>query len=182
MAVLRPVFYGLFLGLVCLLTLPWIHDKEVKAWALREPYYGPPVAPTGTTLFLRSDAYGKGYFAASRSGGRIHTGIDLKAPVGASIFAAKSGRVTAASFDKGYGYFVEIRHHDGLYTRYAHLSAVQVIEGQWVKIGQPIGKCGKSGNADHPSIVPHLHFEIRYLNHALNPSDRLLDPRLKLAR
>ena len=49
-------------------------------------------------------------------------------------------------------------------------------------IGQVLGAIGKTGNADDPQVIPHLHFEIRYKTHAINPSDQLLDPALTLKK
>jgi murein DD-endopeptidase MepM/ murein hydrolase activator NlpD len=165
------------------LSLPTLYFSETASWAAKEPFYAAPVTPSGQTLFLRSDSFGKGFFSANRNGGRRHKGIDLKTPLGQPIFASKSGRVTVADFDKGgYGNYLEISHPDGLRTRYAHLAAMRVQKGQWVQMGQIVGLCGRTGNADDARIIPHLHFEIRYQNHALNPTDQLLDPVLKIVQ
>jgi len=94
--------------------------------------------------------------------------------------AAKSGRVVFAGRDNGYGNIIEIRHPDGLWTRYAHLSELFVREGDWVTQRQAIGKSGKTGNASNPKISPHLHFEIRGKGQALNPVV-FLDPQLKIS-
>jgi murein DD-endopeptidase MepM/ murein hydrolase activator NlpD len=165
-----------------LLFLPVLYQRETARWSVREPYYASPVAASGPALPLRSDAYGKGYFGARRNNGRTHKGIDIRAPLGSPILASKSGRVSVAAIDKGYGIWVEINHPDGLRSRYAHLSEAHVRNGQWVRAGQNVGLCGKTGNADAQRIVPHLHFEIRYKTHALNPSEKLLDPSIALVR
>ena len=130
-------------------------------------------------VLIRNDAFGKGRFGATRGsrGQRMHKGLDLLTPEGNPILAAKSGRVAYAGIDKGYGWFIELRHADGRLTRYAHLSRIFVSAGEWVAVGQKIGICGKSGNADDPRIRPHLHFEIREGEKPLDPQ-KLFDPAL----
>jgi len=90
--------------------------------------------------------------------GRIHQGIDIAAPVGTPILAAASGVVEYSQWhDGGYGNMIDIRHADGTITRYAHMNALYVKEGQTVSQGQTIGEMGSTGF----STGPHLHFEIR---------------------
>ncbi len=86
-----------------------------------------------------------------------HYGIDINASVGQPVFAAKSGVVVSAGYDGGYGNSIVINHNNGYYTRYAHLSSINVSSGQSVVAGQTIGGAGNTGN----SSGPHLHFEIR---------------------
>ena len=146
-----------------------------------EPYFEAPVLAVDRVVRLRSDAYGKGYFGASRSGGRAHEGIDILSPVGTPVRASKSGRVSmSTSSKKGYGECIEIFHPDGLKTRYAHLLRREAVAGDWVLTGQVIGFCGKSGNAVNPHIKPHLHFEIRSSDRAMNPSAGFLDPSIRV--
>ena len=106
-------------------------------------------------------------------------GIDLEAPIGQKILAAKSGRVIRASVDIGFGLYVELMHPDGMITCYAHLSNISTKSGDWVLQGQRIGLSGKTGNAKNRKISPHLHFEIRDKKNALNPLSGLMDPTLK---
>jgi murein DD-endopeptidase MepM/ murein hydrolase activator NlpD len=90
--------------------------------------------------------------------GRMHQGIDIAAPTGTPVWAASSGVVEYAAWNSGgYGNLVEIRHADGTITRYAHLSAIYVQEGQSVSQTQVIGAIGSTGF----STGPHLHFEVR---------------------
>jgi len=112
-------------------------------------------------IIIRNDDYGKGDFGASRSGGRKHKGIDLYAQVGTDIKAVRFGRIKETGFHKGLGNYVELQHKGDLVTIYGHLQRVLVQEGQWVAQGKIIGKTGKTGNANHPRMLPHLHFEIR---------------------
>lgn len=105
-----------------------------------------------------------GYRPAFR---RMHKGIDVKVYTGDTIRAAFDGKVRVVDYEgAGYGYFVVIRHKNGLETIYAHLSRQHVTEGQIVKSGQPIGLGGNTGR----SFGSHLHFETRFLGVAINPA------------
>ncbi|MBN2223771.1 MAG: LysM peptidoglycan-binding domain-containing M23 family metallopeptidase [Deltaproteobacteria bacterium] len=97
--------------------------------------------------------------------GRLHEGIDISAPRGTPIVAAKDGIVIAAERKQGYGNTVEIKHSNGFTTRYAHLSETVVKEGDTVKGGQVIGSVGCTGRC----TGPHCHFEIHYHDVPLNP-------------
>lgn len=85
----------------------------------------------------------------------FHSGIDLGASFGTPVLAAKSGRVEFAGWGGGYGNLVEL-DHGSTGTRYAHLEAIYVYQGQTVAQGQQIGLVGSTGR----STGPHLHFEI----------------------
>jgi murein DD-endopeptidase MepM/ murein hydrolase activator NlpD len=98
-------------------------------------------------------------------GGAMHAGLDFKGPVGTPILSAAEGRVTFAGFNGGYGKTVEIMHANGLLTRYAHLSGLNVTRGQMVKRGLQIGRMGSTGR----STGSHLHFEVRLNGRAINP-------------
>ncbi|MGW0365187.1 M23 family metallopeptidase [Streptomyces sp. NPDC002990] len=86
-----------------------------------------------------------------------HTGIDFHASTGTSIRAVGIGTVVEAGWGGAYGNNVVIKHNDGTYTQYGHLSALNVSVGQQVAPGQQIGLAGSTGN----SSGPHLHFEAR---------------------
>ncbi|MDX3261928.1 transglycosylase family protein [Streptomyces sp. MI02-2A] len=107
----------------------------------------PVTAATGTPYHAAGGAWSKGY----------HTGVDFPVPTGTSVKAVASGHVVAAGWGGSFGYQVVIRHADGRYTQYAHLSAISVQDGQSVVGGQRIGRSGSTGN----STGPHLHFEVR---------------------
>jgi len=97
---------------------------------------------------------------------RVHTGLDLAAPQGTPIYAAKAGVVTAAGWSRvGYGYYVKINHGGGVETLYAHMSRIAVRSGQRVKKGSMIGYVGRTGFA----TGPHLHFEVRISGRTRNP-------------
>jgi len=95
----------------------------------------------------------------------FHTGIDIPAPTGASILAAKDGYVTFAGWRDLEGNTVVIAHDNGYTTIYAHASYIHVQEGQFVQQGEVIALVGETGEA----TGPHLHFEIRQDNFAIDP-------------
>lgn len=99
-------------------------------------------------------------------GSRGHSGIDLAAPRGTSVYAAQSGRVTFAGWDGAYGRKVTISHAGGVQTIYGHLNSISVKVGQRVTTGQRIGRVGTSGR----TTGPHLHFEVRKSGHLSDPS------------
>src|SRR5450432_2452416 len=95
-----------------------------------------------------------------------HTGIDLAAPTGTTVFAAANGTVIFAGWSNwGYGNSIVLAHGPNLYTLYGHLSRINVRCGQAVNAGVPIGAVGTTGN----STGPHLHFEIRPNGVPVNP-------------
>jgi septal ring factor EnvC (AmiA/AmiB activator) len=97
--------------------------------------------------------------------GRMHEGIDIGAPTGAPVVAARGGTVSFAGRMGGYGNLVLIDHGGGQTSAYAHLSAFAVGAGQQVGQGQRIGSVGCTGSC----TGPHLHFEIRINGSAQNP-------------
>ncbi|MEO1922342.1 MAG: peptidoglycan DD-metalloendopeptidase family protein [Sphingomonadaceae bacterium] len=95
----------------------------------------------------------------------FHSGLDYKGHTGAAIRAAAAGTVVFVGRKGGYGNLIEVRHDNGLTTRYAHLSGFKVKVGQKVVAGQHIGAMGSTGR----STGPHLHFEVRQGGKPLNP-------------
>jgi murein DD-endopeptidase MepM/ murein hydrolase activator NlpD len=86
----------------------------------------------------------------------LHHGVDVAVPVGTPIRAMRRGKVIRAGWSRGYGWMVMIDHGGQVLSLYAHLSEVQVREGERVDGQQVIGLSGQSGNASGP----HLHFEV----------------------
>lgn len=99
--------------------------------------------------------------------GRMHKGIDVDLNRGDVVHAAFDGMVRIAKYNNGYGNVVIIRHYNGLETVYAHLSKIKVKPGQVVVSGQTVGLGGATGHA----TGTHLHFEVRFKGHALNPAN-----------
>jgi LysM repeat protein len=98
----------------------------------------------------------------SRSAGG-HSGLDISAASGTPVKSAAAGKVVSMNRSGGaYGLHVVVQHSGGVYTLYAHLSAITVSMGQSVSAGQQVGRVGSTGN----SGGPHLHFEVR--NHPTN--------------
>lgn len=97
--------------------------------------------------------------------GAMHSGIDFRGAIGSPIFAAAGGRVTHAGWKSGYGKAVEVTHGNGILTRYAHLSRIDVKPGQLLEAGATLGGLGSTGR----STGPHLHFEVRINDRAVNP-------------
>ena len=99
--------------------------------------------------------------------GRQHKGLDIKVYIGDTIYAAFDGKVRIVKYNAGgWGYYVVLRHPNGLETLYGHLSKQLVKEDEIVRAGQPIGLGGNSG----ASTGSHLHFETRLLGTAINPA------------
>lgn len=95
-----------------------------------------------------------------------HKGVDIAAPTGASVEASAAGVVLRTGYQpSGFGNFVEVRHPNGLTTVYAHLSRVEVVQGEPVTQGEELGKVGSTGL----STGPHLHFEVRKDGVQMNP-------------
>ncbi|MCI0386460.1 transglycosylase family protein [Streptomyces sp. CNQ085] len=117
--------------------------------AQTSPGYAAPVSGVSPTTAYRQSGGGwsSGY----------HTGVDFPVSTGTSVQSVSRGQIVSAGWGGSYGYQVVIRHSDGRYSQYAHLSAISVRSGQQVNAGQRIGRSGSTGN----STGPHLHFEVR---------------------
>lgn len=95
-------------------------------------------------------------YGASRSGGRSHKGIDLRAPKGTPFVAADAGTVTFSGWKGSYGYLIIVNHGNGIQTKYAHCNSMSVSAGDSVTKGQVLGTIGSTGNATGNV----LHFEV----------------------
>ncbi len=113
--------------------------------------------------YRRNPFGGRGY--------EFHTGLDIDGERGDTVAAPANGVVTKAGWEGGYGNMIEIDHGNGLTTRYGHLSKVGVSVGDTIQRGQLIGLIGSTGR----STGPHLHYELRLDDKAINPR-RLLPP------
>lgn len=104
---------------------------------------------------------------------KLHTGVDVSAPIGASFVAAANGIVTKATYNTAYGNMVIIDHGGGVQTLYAHGSEIVAQIGQTVSTGDEVLKVGSTGY----STGPHAHFEIRVNGQTVNPLSFLLNER-----
>lgn len=140
--------------------------KEYEA-VLRERGYTPTIWPVNGKL--------EGGFGGRRNpfgglGWEFHSGQDIEADRGAPVVSGASGRVTFVGWQNGYGQLIVVDHGGGLTTRYGHLSHIDVEAEQMVSRGQLLGKVGSTGR----STGPHLHYEVRINDQAVNPLPYLL--------
>lgn len=105
------------------------------------------------------------YYGDTSERSSRHQGHDWAVNTGTEVMAALGGVVEKAYFSESYGYNILIRHEDGLETRYAHLSKLNVIKGQRVEQKDVIGFSGTTG----ASTGPHLHFEVIKNGKRVNP-------------
>lgn len=122
-------------------------EKREKAEKKASVSFVAPVDASSGTPYRAGSSWSKGY----------HTGLDFPVPTGTTVKSVAAGEVVSSGWGGSFGYQVVIRHTDGRYTQYAHLSAISVKSGQNVSAGQRIGRSGSTGN----STGPHLHFEVR---------------------
>lgn len=108
----------------------------------------------------RRDPFG-GYTA-------FHSGMDFAAVSGTPVLSAGNGKIVFAGTKSGYGKVIEVSHN-GIITRYAHLSKIRVNVGQSINAGDVIGNVGSTGR----STGPHLHFEVRINDKPVNPAPYL---------
>jgi murein DD-endopeptidase MepM/ murein hydrolase activator NlpD len=101
--------------------------------------------------------------------GEAHHGIDIGAPIGTVVEAARKGQVKSIGWHDIYGNVVIVDHGEGMESLYAHLQGISVKAGYPVIAGDNIGSCGNTGK----STGPHLHFEIRKNGSCVNPMSYL---------
>jgi murein DD-endopeptidase MepM/ murein hydrolase activator NlpD len=99
--------------------------------------------------------------------GRMHYGVDLKLQTGDPVVSAFSGMVRISRYNSTFGHVVVVRHYNGLETLYAHLSKRLVEPGQMIEAGETLGLGGNTGR----SYGSHLHFEVRFLDQPIDPSE-----------
>lgn len=149
---------------------PMVEDANAVMAALarykaaRASIDGAPIHMPIAGNFRQSSNFGnrKDPFTGGRA---FHSGLDFAAPSGTTVLSAGKGIVTFVGRRSGYGNIVEVTHANGLVTRYAHLSAFLSDKGQQVNTGTPIAKVGSTGR----STGPHLHFEVRRSDTAIDP-------------
>jgi murein DD-endopeptidase MepM/ murein hydrolase activator NlpD len=97
--------------------------------------------------------------------GAMHTGVDISAPFGTPVKATGDGIVIHANWSGGYGRCIVIDHGNGYQTWYAHLSRMDVMEGDEIRQGEVVGAVGVTGR----STGAHLHYEVRIASTPVNP-------------
>jgi murein DD-endopeptidase MepM/ murein hydrolase activator NlpD len=138
------------------------------------------LAGSSRNIFMRADLHvlpggwpvngqlmdGYGHRSDPFSGeGAMHTGVDIAAPVGTPVKATADGLVIHANWNGGYGRCVIVDHGNGYQTWYAHLSRMDVMEGEEIRQGEIVGRVGASGR----STGSHLHYEVRVSSTPVNP-------------
>lgn len=138
-------------------------QQPAKAAAVRRVNYE---AAAGGFQWPLGDFVITTYYGQRGAYQRFHTGVDLAAPMGTPIYAAKAGQIETAGWSSwGYGLHVIIDHGSGVETLYGHMSRIAVQPGQFVERGQLIGYVGSTGW----STGPHCHFEVRVGGETRNP-------------
>jgi murein DD-endopeptidase MepM/ murein hydrolase activator NlpD len=144
-------------------------EQDMSAYEaiLRQRGYTPTLWPVDGTL--------EGGFGGRRNpfgggGFEFHTGQDIEAAWGAPVVSGAAGKVSFVGWQNGYGQLIVVDHGGGLTTRYGHLSHIDVTLDQMVSRGQLLGKVGSTGR----STGPHLHYEVRINDQAVNPLPYLL--------
>jgi peptidoglycan hydrolase-like protein with peptidoglycan-binding domain len=130
--------------------------------ALRRPPAACPIALAWPVSGGVSSGFGP-------RGRRFHAGLDLSAAEGTPVGAARTGRVVFAGWNDGFGKLVTVAHTRGVVTMYAHLSRIDVGPGERLGVGEQLGLVGQTGRASGP----HLHFEVRVRNAAVDPLSAL---------
>lgn len=132
------------------------HGRSLKRFFLKSPLKFDPIVTSRFSMRRRHPVLGVH---------RAHLGVDYRAPTGAPVVAVADGRVVAASYSRGAGRMVHLRHANGLETQYLHLSAATVRPGDRVQQGDVIGRVGATGLA----TGPHLDYRVRKDGQFVNP-------------
>jgi Membrane proteins related to metalloendopeptidases len=157
----KNLIYAAILTVTVSVTVFLYKPVSILIYKVREPYFLRPIISGSPQIIVRNDAHGSGEFGTKRRNGRTHSGIDMLAPVGTPVYAAKSGIAFRGEVPTGYGKYIMIYQPDGYQTYYGHLSDWVANTTKYVRRGELIGYVGKTGNAASKSMQPHLHFEIR---------------------
>jgi murein DD-endopeptidase MepM/ murein hydrolase activator NlpD len=155
-------------------TIPLESERVASLSSLPNEVFDKPYANVSTTANFPFVYPVMGTRKSSGYGYRVHPirgyssnhkGLDLAAPVGASIRAMAKGRVIFADPYAGYGKLIVIDHGQGVTTHYAHCDRLTAHIGQLVETGQVIAEVGSTGS----STGPHLHLEVRVKGEPMNP-------------
>ncbi len=128
----------------------------------------PLASPMASSTYKKTSGFGTRVdpFRGTLS---THSGVDLAGPSGTKVVASNNGRIDFAGWKTAYGNTVDVKHDYGFTTRYGHLRQILVKPGQFVRKGQVIAIQGSTGR----STGDHLHYEVRYNDKPINPSNFL---------
>lgn len=154
--------------------------SAVAATAAVAPEAAEPAAKTDTATMSLPTRYpldAKGFVTRGVGDGQeygaTHPGLDIAVPEGTEVRAAGGGLVVEVSETPEYGKMVRLAHPQGYETRYGHLSQIRVRQGDRLSAGTVLGLSGNTGR----STAPHLHFEVRKGNTAVDPMTLIQQPR-----
>ena len=135
--------------------LDWVTKQEINGDLFRRPLHG---------RYWLSSYYGwrKSPFTGARS---FHSGIDMAAPAGTSVYSALAGTVTTVGYNSIYGNYIIVSHHSGYKTLYGHLNSIFTSANRYVTTATQIGTVGSTGR----STGPHLHFTVYKNGATINP-------------
>ena len=144
------------------------------------PVAARPAPPTDTVTMSIPSRYpleAKGFVTrgvgSGQEYGATHPGLDIAVPEGTEVRASGGGLVVEVSETAEYGKMVRLAHPQGYETRYGHLSETRVRQGDRISLGTVVGLSGNTGR----STAPHLHFEVRKANAAVDPMTLIQQPR-----
>ena len=148
-------------------------ERQYAAQIANVPSESGYLWPLPASYNTLSSLYGNRIHPITRKANK-HTGIDIPAPSGTNIYAAKSGVVTTSTYNSSYGNYVVRSHSDGTSTLYAHMSRRNATVGKTVKQGAVIGYVGTTGS----STGNHLHYEVRIGGNRTDPVNYYKDKTL----
>ena len=141
------------------------------------PVPAPPRDTVTMTVPSRYPLEAKGFVTrgvgSGQEYGATHPGLDIAVPEGTEVRASGGGLVVEVSETAEYGKMVRLAHPQGYETRYGHLSETRVRQGDRISLGTVVGLSGNTGR----STAPHLHFEVRKANAAVDPMTLIQQPR-----
>lgn len=146
----------------------WVFNAYLRP--LKDKPAPEPVKPNASGFTFPVDGtvnskFGPRIDPVTKKSGDFHRGIDIMAPTGEPIKAAKTGEVYENATNKWWGNYIIIKHESNLFTYYCHQSRTKSRKGERVTAGDTIGFVGKTGKA----TGPHLHFEVRVGNDPQDP-------------
>jgi len=144
-------------------------SEEVQVSAPVQEMYEETVMPVNGTV-LQDYAMDRLVYHATTQDWRVHNGVDLAAPLGQSVRAARNGTVSAVYEDDYLGWTVVLQHTDGYSSHYCSLAeTLPVSVGDQVQAGQVLGTVGGTALIE-VAEEPHLHFEVYHNGESVDPA------------